>query len=288
MSRFKIVISIFLVLILFASCAPSAPVTSNIPAASAPSSSKTAAPQQSPSAAVSESPAESGGDIDLGTAPIKPDSEGYEIIPGTLAPLTEADKTAFNSDKVYSYLAEDGALTSSDYSYDINKAQLKDGSLDLFLTVEIALADVNDAYQDLKSKHSLADGQILSIPAFSGCVIHDGVMYTNADAYQARQGYDTYSDWQKDYNGFANSSGGVVKYAVNDPVPVSAGADIILYNFDGSGTYTRVPMQQFSFFLLNSDNKTQAQDGSVYSLSFVYFKYSNGEISAVYQDSGDQ
>lgn len=279
MNLYKSFIPVIAVILFLASCDPAPPAVSKTAPPTAAKTSVSAA--AAPSASASET---YNSDSKYPEAsPVDPGSGGYGIIPGSLPLLTKEDISRFDPEKVYSYLSEDNALSSYDYSYDISKAEIINGGLFVFLTIEISLGDVNTAYKDLKTKHSLTDDYILSIPAFSGCIIKDGIMYADNDAMQSRMGYDSYEDWQKDGNGFANSLDGVKKSIMTEPVPVSGDADIVLYNFEGSGEYTRVPMDSFKFFLLNDDNKTEASDGSEYSLSFLYFKYLNGKILAVYQ-----
>ncbi len=181
MSLYKTFIPVTVIFLLLASCAPASPAASNtpVPNTAAP---KTAEPSVSESVPSSPPASESALGGYPSASPIDPDSEGYKIIPGSLPSLTRADRNIFNPDKAYSYLADDNALSSLDYSYDISKAEVKDGELYVFLTLEISLADVNSAYKDLKEKHSLADKAIISIPDFSGCVIDGGVMYADKDA----------------------------------------------------------------------------------------------------------
>ncbi len=210
------------------------------------------------------------------------------FIPGSVPDITAADLKKFKSDKVFGYLALDGCITDKDYWYTLDSAQLKDGKLYLSLSLSITFVDINVPYQDLKKKYQLSDKDILKMPLFEDCVIKGGTLYADEDVWEDRQQYDSYKAWQDDNNGYANCPEDGCTLDLSASVPVSDNPDIILFDFNNSDTggYSHVTMQDFKNFVLNPDNINDYGDGK-YLLDNLYFKFSGGEITTIYENEGD-
>lgn len=262
---------------------------------SAPASTGTLA--ASPSAAVRPSSSAGSSPSDEATqkpsasdkiAAISPEKDGCTLIPGSVPDIAAADNKSFKAYKVYGYLAKDGCISDKDYWYTLDSAEQKDGKLCLTLTLNITFVDINNPYQDLKKKYSVSDKDILKMPLFKDCVINGGTLFASEDVLDDRRQYDSYKAWQDDNNGFANCPEEGYTFKLPASIPVSDNPDIILFDFSDkdSGGYSPVKIQDFEKYVLNPDNIRSYGDGK-YLLDNLYFKFSGGEITAIYENKGD-
>jgi hypothetical protein len=304
MGMYSLKKAFFIVIPLLLLCSCAAPFTASnsaavsIPAKASPavsfpisaSPAISAAPSQTEEESLTSDEEETYGEDYIEPPSVDPDADGYVIIPGSLPVLTDADRVTFNPAKVYSYLAEDNILTSYDYYYYINSAENKGGKLYITITIDICLSNVDEAYQDLKEDHSLTDDQIKDIPAFSGFVIKDGHMYASEDVWETSKDYSSFEDFVDDEEGYGDSADDSYNCTSFNPVPVSDSAGIVLFAFDedaDNGGYSNVSMERFKSYVLDKDNVGEYDDDTEFILDMLYFKYSDGEIKAIYQDSGD-
>ena len=208
------------------------------------------------------------------------------VLPLDLPVLTEEDNEVFNPKKVISYFIADMEFGGRDYCFNLDKAELKDGRLYLDTTLYLEMRDIDTAYQYLK-EFPLSDNEILQIPLFAGCVIHDSQMYNSKDTWEDRKSYSSYDEWAEAYDReeYCNSFDlGEIKVA---PMPVAQDAKIQLLD-DEEGSKVLTPEQFIKRFLHGKQSETDfTEEGWMYTMDSLYFTYANGEITSITQTSGD-
>jgi hypothetical protein len=204
-----------------------------------------------------------------------PHAMGFGSLPKSLLGINPVSTDNYSPDKVTDYLLS--GLSEFQDSYFVVKAEVNSGKLYLYMTDDVCI-DADKAYQYLKSTFSLSDSDIISLPLFSddSCEIHSGKMYTS-DEWDIENGIepDDY-DSEYDYNSVE-----LKEIALPDPVPVAVNAQIVLVDYgeyfakDDDETGCRITTKQFEDFLLYNNGE------NLEYLWNLWFKYSNGEITAI-------
>lgn len=197
------------------------------------------------------------------------DPASYEFgsLPKSLLGINDTQAETFDPDKVTGYLL--ASPINFEHYYSITDMQVSDGNLSLIIADGIDV-DADDAYQYLKEQFSLSDDMIMQLPLFSGCSIHEGEMYTQ-EQLDYINGIEP--EWCEEYN---LNSIGLGEIQLPKPVPVADDADIILVDYDDTLEGYHLTVPQFIEYMqyMKADN----QDSSLWG---VWFKYSNGEITAM-------
>lgn len=190
-------------------------------------------------------------------------NDEWELLPGSVPEISDADLKTFNPKNAENYLA-----FIAEHYYSLESAELKDGVVYLTIQDGRYLDDINSAYDFFKDRFSLSDGEILDLPKFSGCLIRDDVMYVNAEAWKEAND----AGYFEDTNYFD------INNVLLKPFPLSKDARITLYNEDTCEQY-KVSYDEFVKMILGGKSKNN-KIGFYCDMSF---KYEDGKITAVYQ-----
>lgn len=189
-------------------------------------------------------------------------------LPGALPVLSAEDNQKFDPDKIDAYLVGHGA----GQRYNIDKAEVKNGVLLLTLTDDIYDHNVNGDYQFLKNTFSLPDNTILNLPVFDGCVIHDGYMYADKDAWKSRQEYNSENDWEASSDDDVNCAD--LDFIDLSPLPVAPDAKIYLV---ASDDWFEVTPRQLIEYL-------ESEPDLCDNLNYVDIEYNNGNITGIVEE----
>lgn len=206
---------------------------------------------------------------------VSPHASGFGSLPISLLGIQPAPAGSFDPGLAEDYILAD-KLEFED-CYWIDKAELKSGKLYLYLTDSVSI-DADTAYQYLKTKFSLPDDDILSLPMFSDsdCALYEGKMYT-PDGWNLKNG-DEPEGYDSEYN---YNSIYLSDIKLPAPLPVADSANIVLVDsghyFTADGEHgCIVTTNQFADYLLGSS----AED-YLSNLNNLWFKYSNNEINGI-------
>jgi hypothetical protein len=220
---------------------------------------------------------EGGGSEDILSEPsdesISPQSFGFGSLPKALLDIKPISKDSFDPDNAVDYvLAEKPEFEDC---YFVNSAKLENGKLYLYLIDSVSV-DADTAYQYLKKTFHLSDKDMLEIYMFSenDCALHNGKMYT-PDGWNVAEGNEP-EDYNAEYN---YNSIDLKDVTLPEPVPIADNSAIYLVDYGGyfaDNDGKTITKDQFADYLLGE----KGEDNIDY-LSNLWFKYSNGEITAI-------
>lgn len=268
--------SIFLVVIcilLLASCGSGSDISASFPV----TSEKTASPESTrpaetvvPSTEALES---SGEDWTAEDDPYL-----WNDLPMSRPEISNEDLASFNPAKTVDYIVVNGVW----HNYTLVKAELKDGKLYITINDDRCSYDVNDDYIYLRKKSGLSEEEMLKLPVFSESVMRDGMLYASEEAWQARLQYDSYDEWV----GYDIAKNGMELGEITlAAIPVSENAKICLISMSDNADNLFIDTRQFSEYLLQGN--TERDLAEEVQLFNMLFKYEDGQITGIYQDSGD-
>ncbi len=191
----------------------------------------------------------------------------YGVLQQSIPAICDEDMQTFNPGRALDYILAHGA----GHEYYISDVKAEDGVLRLTLIDQRYTKDINDEYQYLKTQFSLKDAEVLSLSVFSGCVIHEGILYRSAEAWQERRQFTSYEEWISSTEDEDSNSVYFGEITL-EPLPVMGDAKIYLLGEDDEWT------ELFEFttqqFIARWNEETP------FCSEFI-FSYSDGHITEV-------
>lgn len=168
-----------------------------------------------------------------------------DILPMSVPEISEADKTTFNPDKIFDYLA---TCVSAGHEYAITGWKAEGDKLSLNISDRLYFDIPSEAFYYIKEAFALDDSTLLRLSVFSKCRVEEDQLT---------------EDSSLDFSGY--------KEKVFDSVPVADDATIFL-----SGDYSEIStVQEFI------DNFIDGKYKDAGSIPSVTFDYENGKITGI-------
>lgn len=172
------------------------------------------------------------------------------VLPMSVPEISEADRAAFNPDKIYDYLA---TSPSAEHSYTIIGCEVKEGKLYLSVSDSIWFREADDAYSYIQEAFALTDEEMLRLPVFSECVFDGGYITPDSDLV------------------YPDGAGRVI-----GPVPVADDASVNLsYEYDAANVHEFIDE-----FITNNDSPVL--------IPFASFVWENGHITQIFSESPEE